>query len=474
MRRKVMEQIEEWDMSGRPSCLMIRGARQVGKTYAVEAYCAERGRHVLSIDLSKDRRAHSAFSGNLTVDDIVLRLSAIYPGFEFVPGGTLLFLDEIQACPDARTALKSFVTDSRRRYRVIASGSLLGLSVSEIGLPSTGSVESLDMGPMDFEEFLWALGVTDRVIEVARSSISACEPMDQSLFETLSEYHRWYMVVGGMPEAVREFVDSRQFGPVRRVQRKLIDGYMEDIKRFGEGGEVPRIESCFRSIPGMLAAENKRFMFKDIEPDDAGDQRGYRTGYQHYAAALEWLSMARLTLMCRKVSEMHMPLRERTSGNMFKIYMLDTGLLLSLYDPELIGEIIRGSTGVNSGALAENAVAVALSLRGRGLYYYHDGKTRTELDFVIVVDGRVCAVEVKSGSNRACPSLNRAVKDMGLGGIMFETRNCFVDDKGVRHYPLFAASFIDDIDHSVPPTFDFGSVDRINARFGGPGGRRFF
>ncbi len=200
MRRKVLDIIDEWYRSDRRSALMIRGARQCGKTYAVEKYCGMKGVHSIRVDLARDERSRRAFDGNLDVDEIILNLSAEHPGFDFIPGRTLIFLDGIQECPRARTALKFFAEDPGRRYRVIASGSLLGLHMNDVPLPPTGYVEETTMGPMDFEEFLWAIGVPEGVMDLVRESISSCEAIDQAIFESLSRYHRWYMAVGGIQE----------------------------------------------------------------------------------------------------------------------------------------------------------------------------------------------------------------------------------------------------------------------------------
>lgn len=466
MRRKILGIIDKWYRSEYKSALMVRGARQVGKTYAVEMYCDLNGIHHLKIDLSEDSRSREVFDGDLTVDAIVLGLSAIHTEFEFIPNKTLIFLDEIQECPNARTALKSFATD--KRYRVIASGSLLGLKMRNIRLPPTGYVESVDMRPMDFEEFLWALGVPQAAIDAVKESISTCTSIDRSLFNAFSEYYRWYITVGGMPNVVKSFVESKQFGPVRNAQSMIVDGYKDDIRKHIDDMKLrAEVESCFDAIPRMLAAENKRFIFNDVDEGNSGSGKNYYDGYARYAPALEWLSMANVALTCRRVSEMHMPLKEHTRGNMFKLYMLDTGILMDLYEPELIGEIVKGNVGVNFGAIAENAIAQALVAQGRDLYYHHDPDKRMEVDFVSVVDGGICAIEVKSGNNRTCPSLNKAIRNLGLKGIMFETRNCFEDDKGVRHYPLFAASFLDSIDRYEMPEFDDSSISRLKAEHGG-------
>lgn len=463
MRRKVLDAIDEWYRSDRRSALMISGARQVGKTYAVEEFCKLNGLHSIRIDLSKDERSRQAFAGDLTVDAVILGLSAVHTSFEFIPGETLIFLDEIQECPDARTALKSFAEDGR--YKVVASGSLLRLRMNEVRLTPAGYVETVDMTPMDFEEFLWALGVPQAPIAAVRSSVSKCEPVDSSLFATFSEYYRWYVVVGGMPEAVDSFVRSKQFGPVRKVQNKIVEGYKEDIRKHIEDEALrSRVEACFDAIPGMLASENKRFVFNEVE-DGKTDARGYYNGYDRYAPALDWLSMAKMTLTCRKVSEIHMPLKASARDSMFKLYMLDTGILMALYEPELIGETVHGNMDAKFGAVAENAIAQAFAAQGRSLYYHREPKGRTEADFVTTIDGKLCAIAVRTGRNRTSPSVVK-LKDAGLDGMILETRNCFVDDRGVRHYPLFAASFMDSVDGYAMPEFDFGSVDRLRAEYG--------
>ncbi len=462
MRRKISESIDEWYRSGRRSALMIRGARNVGKTYSVMDFCITNGIHVLDIDLSEDGRSRNVFEGDLTVDSLILKLSAVHPDFEFIPGKTLIFLDEIQHCPDALTALKSFAEDGR--YRVIASGSLLGLNICEIRLPPTGYVETVDMVPMDFEEFLWALGVPEEPIQAVRSSLSECKPIDGSLFNTFSEYHSWYLVIGGLPEAVRSFVESKQYGTVRRTQDRIVGACKEDIRKHVAGDPLrSKVEACFDAVPQMLATGNKRFVFNSIGGHDPGKR--YYDGHSYYAPALDWLSMARTVLRCNRVSETEMPLRAQVRGNLFKLYMFDTGLLVSLYRSETVSEIVNGNFDVLSGAIVENAVAQAFVAQGRDLYFYRDPKGRARADFVTTIDGKVCAVAIRTGRNRTSPSMEK-MQASGIQGIIFETRNCFIDDKGIRHYPLFAASFMGSIDRFKMPVPDFSSIDRLRAEYG--------
>ncbi len=463
MRRKVSDSIDEWYRSDRRSALMLRGARHVGKTYAVNDFFSANGIHALTIDLSEDEASRKAFEGDLTVEALVLKLSSVHLDFEFIPGQTLLFLDEIQDCPDARTALKSFAEDGR--YRVIAASSFPALNMGKVRLPPTGYVETVDVMPMDYEEFLWAIGVPEDPIRAVRCSLAECEPIDSSMFGTFSEYHRCYVAVGGMPEAVRAFVSCRQFGPVRKVQHTIVESFREDIRKLTDDGRSRHlVEACFDAIPKMLASENKRFRFNDVEGSDAG--RRYYNGHARYAPALDWISTAGMSLTCRRVSEIVMPLIAQVRGNLFKLYMPDTGLLISLCEPDLVAEVVGGDMGAGSGAIAENAVAQALAAQGRKLYFYQDPKGRAQADLVTTVGGDVCAIAIRTGRNRTSPSIER-LKASGTNGIVLETRNCFVDEKGIRHYPLFAASFMDSIDHFELPVPDFSSVERLKAEYGG-------
>lgn len=468
MRRRITETIESWDQSGRRKALLIRGSRQVGKTYSVREYGNRvYGDRFLEINFKNDPGAAMLFEGGLDVDSIVMRMGARYRDFEFVPGRTLIFLDEIQECPAARTALKPLAEDGR--YRVIASGSLLGIRMGEVGLHPTGYLDRVDMFPMDFEEFLWALRMPQGAIDDVRGSILRTEAIDGSLFDTFSELYSQYLVVGGMPEAVQSFVDTKTFTGVRRVHDELFDGYQDDISKYADPSVRVLARSCLESIPAMLSSENKRFMFSRVgdgtDDEEAGGVK--QRGFRYYAPALEWLSMAGITLTCNRVSEPVSPLEERRDPGMFKLYMLDTGALISRYDDSVFTDVFFGDADVNSGAIAENAVAQAFAAQGRRLMYLGMSSPRTEIDFISTVGGRVCCIEVKSGSNRRCPSLDRVMRDYGVQGIMFETRNVFIDDKGVRHYPMFAASFMDSIDPRGEVVADRSGLERIRERYEG-------
>lgn len=466
MRRKITDVIEKWAASNERKALMITGSRQVGKTYSVEEFGNRAfGGHFLEINFKDNPGFARIFDGSLEVDELVMKMTVEFPDFEFVPGNTLIFLDEIQNCPQARTALKPLAKDGR--YKVIASGSLLGVRMSEVSLHPTGYMTAADMHPMDFEEFLWAIGVPQTAIDEVRAAIGRDQPIEEFLFSTFSELYSRYMVVGGMPEAVKLFTETKKVTGLRTVFNDLVDGYMGDVDQYAEGAAKALIVPCLRSIPMMLAAENKRFVYSDVDLGDSGVAEGSRrTGFRYFAPALNWLSMAHITLTCNRVSEPRSPLEERTRPDIFKLYMLDTGVLTSLYDTSVFSEVFFGDPFVNAGAIAENAVAQAFAAEGRKLMYYASSSPRTEIDFVTVVRGKVCLVEVKSGENRECRSLNKIMGEYGASGIMFETRNVFVDDRGVHHYPLFAASFMDAIDPRPDVEVDLSGVDRLREIYG--------
>ncbi len=445
MRRKISDALGAWLKSGRATCPIIRGARQVGKTYIVEEFLKSNFKHSLTIDFSQDEVARRAFDGNLDVDSVVLNLSARFPNFSFEPGKTALFFDEIQDCPRAQTALKAFAKDGR--YKVIASGSLLGLRMKEVPLIPAGYWERMYLGPMDFEEFLWAIGISDKVIAEIRTRISEKRPFG-GMLPSIMRYLYQYAIVGGMPAAVKSFVDKGTLEGLREIHDATIEDYRNDIDQYADSDLKDRINACFSSIPAMLSKENKKFQFSDVE-----DRPEYRVGIGYYGKALEWLDMAFITAFCENLTELHEPLEERLKPSEFKMYFRDTGLLLSRYSMDLYPMILVGDIDVNKGAIAENLVAGMLHVQGRRLMYYAKWQNRMELDFITRVNGQICAIEVKSGTNRTCSSLNKIVGE-NVHGIMFETRDIFTDEKGIDHYPLFCAAFMDCIDRSMLPAVE--------------------
>ena len=492
LRRKITDALMEWKSRDDRKSLIIRGARQVGKTFSILEFAKENYRSVAYINFVDNKSASDLFEGDLDVDSVITRISGAMPDVDLIPYETVIILDEIQECPRARTCMKAFSKD--RRYDVVASGSLLGIRLSVVPDIPVGQEERLWMHPMDFEEFLWALGLKDDVIAHIRKCIREREPLGASIHGSLMKYLTWYMLVGGMPEAVSAFLKNRTFTGVRRVQSNIIADYEDDIAKHCIEEERLRTELCFESISRFLSKDNRRFVASAVEPN-----LGYRPPVSRYEYALNWLSQAGIVFECRRVSNPKMPAEEsgldiesapkatadaesdddtdgpgnpapdsetEDDGQMgtFKLYMMDTGLLTFLYDPSIYRQILAGNIEANRGALTENLVADMLRSQGRKLLYfekYHE----IEIDFLLVIKGRPTAVEVKSGRKRTCRSLNKAMERYGLNGIMFDTTDIFVDDKGVEHFPLYAAAFMDCIDPQEEIRIDFDSVGGLNDMF---------
>lgn len=492
LRRKITEALIEWKSRDDRKSLIIRGARQVGKTFSILEFAKENYRSVVYLNFVDNESASALFEGDLDVDSVITRISGAMPDADLIPYETIIILDEIQECPRARTCLKAFSKD--KRYDVVASGSLLGIRLSVVPDIPVGQEERLWMHPLDFEEFLWALGLKDDVIAHIRTCIRERRPLGESIHGSLMKYLTWYMLVGGMPEAVSAFLENHTFNGVRRVQSNIIADYEDDIAKHCAEEERVRTELCFESISRFLSKDNRRFVASAVEPD-----LGYRPSVSRYEYALNWLSQAGIVFECRRVSNPKMPAEEsgidiektplvkadaestngtdsrdnlmtasKTDENCqmgtFKLYMMDTGLLTFLYDPSIYQQILAGNIEVNRGALTENLVAGMLRSQGRKLLYfekYHE----IEIDFLLVVNGRPTAVEVKSGRKRTCKSLNKAMEDYGLKGIMFDTADIFTDDKGVEHFPIYAAAFMDCIDPQDKIVIDFSSVKDLNGMF---------
>ncbi len=455
MRRKITGNLEEWLESGRSTCPIVLGARNVGKTYAVDEFLRSRFGSYLRIDFSEDAEAREAFDGSLDADSVLMALSLAFRELRIVPGDTALFFDNIQDCPRAMTALKPLAQDGR--VKVIAAGTLVWLRMDEVPLIPAGYWERMHLEPMDFEEFLWAIGLQDSLIGEVRRRISEKEPLG-GMLPSLMRYLCQYAIVGGMPEAVRSFAEKGTFEGMPEIHDSLIEAFMDDAERNAGERLDGRIRACFDSIPSILQKERKKFRFSDVEGGP-----GYRVGIGHYRKALEWLDSSFMTMESANLTELGFPLEAALKPTEFKVYFRDTGLLLSRYGEGIAMKVLGGDLGVCNGAVAENLVAGMLHVQGRRLMHYARWQDRTELDFVTSIDGTICAIEVKAGPSRSCAGLEKAIGEK-VRGIMFETRDIFTDEKGIDHYPLFCAAFMDCIDRSRLPAvepFDPGELEKF-------------
>jgi predicted AAA+ superfamily ATPase len=434
LRRKMTDILMRWKESHENECLLVMGARQVGKTFIVEDFAKKNYKNYIYMNFELNPSLKDIFKGSLNVDDLIIEISSKFRNVRLAPGETLIFLDEIQSCPRARVSLKSFALDGR--FDVIASGSLLGVSLREVSSYPVGYEMQIWMHSLDFEEFLWALGVDEAVITHVRECVLEKRPLSQSMNETMSEYFRWHMVVGGMPEAVKSFIKNRDLNAVLSIQNKIIGNYMNDISKYAPKSLKSRAMASLRSVPLQLSRRNKRFMLSAIDSD-----RPKYTGALENS--VEWLHQAGIIEYCNNVCEPVVPLAWNSRTGIYKAYMRDTGLLISMMEAGVSNAVINRDAHINRGAIMENIIAETMIKKGIELFYF-ERKSGLEVDFIVNLGGTAAAIEVKSGNNSNSKSLKTVMSEAYKvrRGIKFENSNIFVDDAGVEHYPQFAAAFL--------------------------------
>ena len=395
LKRKMLDYLKHWKATKNQECLLIKGARQIGKTFIVQRFAAEEYEESHSFELNFLFRPEliPLFSGELSVDELTLRMSAFFPGKTFVPGETLIFLDEIQKCPQARTALKAFALDNR--YDVIASGSLLGLHFGqdeelneEIPSIPVGYEKQITMFPLDFEEFLWARQVQQDIIDLLRHSFERHEKVPEELNDLMNRYLREYIVVGGMPRPVQVFVDQKNYSAVQEEQEKILASYSDDIIRHAPRTDKQKVKKVFDSIPRQLAKENRKFQYAAVEA---------RANARKYGNSVDWLFDSNLAYRCSNLSLPEFPLAAYIRDDYYKLYMNDSGLLTAMYGFEMKAAILSQSLkGPAKGGIYENLIAAQLAQKGDPLVYYKPDENDQEIEFVITRGTDVIPLEVKS------------------------------------------------------------------------------
>ena len=392
LRRKIQESLLRWSHSSNRLPLVIKGCRQCGKTFSVLEFARRNYEHVVYLDFFRNAEYASIFSGSLEVDQLTLMMSALLgPEAVFEPGKTVIVLDEIQECPDARTSLKFFKLDGR--YDVICTGSLLGVrgyGKAPRSIP-VGYETVVDMYPLDFEEFLWANGITAPMIELLSKCLNEEKPVPEALHRRMRQLLLQYTVVGGMPAAVQLFVDTKQAASVLRLQRDIVRSYEDDMIKYAEKSDKGRIAECFQSIPRQLSKENKKFQYATVKKGATAKQ---------YAGSLQWIEDAGIISRCYNLNFPELPLDGNAIENVFKIYMKDTGLFISMLEDGTQFDVLQGKLYGYKGAIFENLIADIFSKMGRRLYYYHKD-SGLEIDFVIRWRGESTLVEVKAATGNA-------------------------------------------------------------------------
>ncbi len=434
LKRKVTIQFENWALTKNKKCLIVQGARQVGKTFAIERFAEEKYEEFVEINFKQTPSAKNIFSGDLTVENMVMALRFRFPDKKISPRKTLIFLDEIQECEEAITSLKFWALDNQ--YDVIASGSLLGIDYKRASSYPVGYVDYIRMYGLDFEEFLWGIGLSESVIVSLYSYLEAMKPIPDAVHKQLMEYYRLYIAIGGMPEAVQKYIDTKDFREVDVVQRNLLQDYQYDIAYYATAEEKVKAEKCYLTLARqLLDKENHKFQYKEIE-------HGARA--QKYYSSIEWLLRADLVHLCELVTDVKYDLNDYARKDFFRAYTTDLSLLVSMKDFSLKQHVVENTLlGNTKGGLYECAVADALHKKGYHLYFYKNETTKKELDFIIQVDGQVVPIEVKSGMTKA-NSLSMIVKkEKNISyAYKFIDGNIGISEDGIITLPLYMAAFI--------------------------------
>lgn len=411
LKRKVYYDLLKWKKQRKEEqikkCLLVKGARQVGKSFIINEFGNNEYKSYVCIDFFRQPALKTIFDGDLTSEEILKRMTANLRDFKLIPGDTLIFLDEIQRCGNARTAVKFLAEDLR--FDVISSGSLMGLTYGEdddegVEVPESvpvGYESQIAMYSLDFEEFLWAYGYDEAAISALRSYYESGETVPQSVHDKYESLFREYMVVGGMPEVVADFAANKDFNRVNAIQSDIIAEYRDDISKHARGKEKQLVRMCYDAVPKQLAKELKKFQYSTVE---RGQTR------RKYGGSIQWLKDSEIVNACYNIREPYLPLMANAKDDQFKLYINDTGLLCCMYGFETKLAILNDTLKGNArGGIYENIISECLIKRGYTLYYYRPDSEH-EIEFLIEKNGEVIPVEVKAG-NSATPSLNSFIEE---------------------------------------------------------------
>lgn len=432
LRRKIYDKLLAWKNSaGKKDAVLLRGVRQCGKTYIVREFGKREYKNFIEINFIERPDMQAVFSGNLDVDSMVQQIKLSMPGCQFIPGETLLFLDEIQDVPNARTSLKFWTQDGR--FDCIASGSLLGIDYkNEVSIP-VGYEQQLIMRTLDFEEFLWALGVEVNLKEMLAPYIDGVKRVPEAMHNSLNKYLQEYMVVGGLPEVVDTYIATKDFYQVHLLQEKILRDYQDDIAKYALNQDKIKAKQCFLSIPRQLSKENHKFQYSVVEK---------KATARKFTSSLDWLHNAGLIDFAYNVNSPWFPLKAYVKEDQFRVYLCDIGLLVAMYGYQLkIALLSDALEGPAKGGIYESLVADILAKRGEELYYYKKEDSTLEIEFILERDCKLVPVEVKArkGSTR---SLNELLKmDNIERGYKLTAQNTGVVEKKIT-LPLYMAAII--------------------------------
>ena len=431
LRRKVDKILENWKKTDNRYPLIIKGARQIGKTEAIEHFAKNHYKSIIEINFVLQKQYKTIFDDGFDVDTIIRNISLINPEFQFIENETLFFFDEIQDCINCATSLKSFQIDGR--YDVICSGSLMGINYQEIESNSVGYKQDYEMYSLDFEEYLWAKGYKDEQIESFYKKMLNIQPLSTLEYNILLDNFREYMVLGGMPKVVFTFVTQKNYSGTLQLQKQLLLDYEEDITKYAGGLDKGRILDIYRKFPIFLGSDNKKFKISKIKKNARN---------RDFVGVVDWLSNAGIVNVCYCMGLPEPPLKGNYNPDNYKLYFGDTGLLIGSLDEE-VQEDLRYNKNFNTykGAIYENIISEILVKQGYKLYFYKNEKSTIEMDFMIRDRNSLIPVEVKA-NDQATTSLNKLIKDQKYSdihyGIKFANKNIGFNDYFYT-FPYFLA-----------------------------------
>lgn len=432
--RKISHQLHSWFLKPSRFPVLIEGARQVGKTYIIRQFAKEHYPEdaVLSVNLELQSDVATIFDGSLDVDSIIGQLRFKFPQIDWNQPRLLLFFDEIQVQPRAITALKSFAEDGR--YDVIVSGSLLGIAYRLVSSFPVRYVERITLHSLDFEEFLWAMGVDAQTIKSLYSLALEGSEAPPLIHREMMKHFVNYIVVGGMPEVVEHYSNHKDYHEVLLLQQRILADYRTDIAKYADGSEKLKVRQCFDSIPQQLAKDYKKFQYTTVEK---------RSNKQKYGNSVDWLVDAGIVHKCYNVSTPQIPYVGFKREDSFKLYLHDTGLLVALLGESAQRLVLSGELGFYKGALYENMYAQLLVSRHIDLFYYEKNST-LEIDFLVTRNTDSTGVEVKASSGRS-KSLSSAIEHHGVHLGVKCTAQAHIKRATISHYPHYLFFFIHDI-----------------------------
>lgn len=449
-KRKIDDFLQEWKADAKHKPLIIKGARQIGKTESILHFAKQNYKNIIYINFALEKKFMQILADGYDVESVTRNITLADPSIQFIPKESIILFDEIQENPDVATTLKSFHRDGN--YDVICSGSMLGINYKRIHSNSVGSKTDYEMFSMDFEEFLWAKGYSEEQVNSILSHMLENKPFNENELSIFKELFLTYSVLGGMPDVIKQYLETETFSGTLDLQNQIRLDYEEDVRKYAEGLDQTKIISVYRSIPAQLAKENKKFQFNKV----AKNARS-----REYSGCIDWLKDAGIIMECNCLQFPELPLKGNVEESKYKLYYMDTGLLISSLDEEAQEDLrVNKNLGVYKGALYENFVAEAFVKQGLGLYYYKKENASLEEDFFVRTQNALVPVEVKANSNqsKALSALisNQRYQDISFGIKLGDVNVGYANQ--IYTFPYFCAFKLKEYLKKK----DFGEVEIIS------------